>query len=442
MRRGSADVVIVGAGVAGLAAAADLERAGAEVVVLEARARAGGRIWTSPGRPPLERGAEFLPAQGEAARLLADAGASLEPVAEGHSRLVRGRLEPTDFEKVVERGVSAIEAAVESALPAEEDCTVAEALALAEVDPTIAAATRSYVEQYHAAPVDHVSARWLLAVEASGEGGGGGSQVRVLDGLDRLVHVLGGAVPPARIRTGHTVLDVTVDGARADGPVRVSVRDAEGDVAWAATAAVLALPVPILRKQLSRTTVIPEPQARALAGLGMGKVVKLAMRFRRPFWREAAGADGEEWDGISFLHSDGPFRTWWTSAAGSALVAWVGGPAALELLRSLRSPPDQRVDRLVRTATAQLGEMVGRSPERVGDEIEEIACHGWTDDPHAGGAYPYARPGAADAARVLAEPIADRLFVAGDAVAEEMGTVEGALRSGRDAARSVVGRLG
>ena len=57
------DVIIVGAGVAGLAAAERLGKAGLRVLVLEARARVGGRVWSLPGGAPeaaIELGAEFV----------------------------------------------------------------------------------------------------------------------------------------------------------------------------------------------------------------------------------------------------------------------------------------------------------------------------------------------------------------------------------------------
>src|ERR1700758_4687270 len=60
---GDQSVLVIGAGAAGLMAARELARGGAEVQVLEARNRLGGRIHTLPktqGRPPIELGAEFI----------------------------------------------------------------------------------------------------------------------------------------------------------------------------------------------------------------------------------------------------------------------------------------------------------------------------------------------------------------------------------------------
>jgi monoamine oxidase len=83
------DVIVIGAGAAGLAAASELARAGRRTLVVEARERVGGRIWSheEPGVPvPIELGAEFI--HGEApvtASLLASAGLSAMEMRSEHA---------------------------------------------------------------------------------------------------------------------------------------------------------------------------------------------------------------------------------------------------------------------------------------------------------------------------------------------------------------------
>ena len=67
------NVIVVGAGLAGLAAADRLRRAGAEVQVFEARDRVGGRVWSVPfGDATIERGAEFILPDNSEVRLTAE----------------------------------------------------------------------------------------------------------------------------------------------------------------------------------------------------------------------------------------------------------------------------------------------------------------------------------------------------------------------------------
>lgn len=423
MSERAVDVVVVGAGVAGLGAAQAVREAGADVVVLEARDRAGGRVATVAGLPPLELGAEFLPANGEAARTLEAAGAVLAPVAGGHGRMVEGRLESLELDGALETGLAALPKPGGSV----RDSSLSDALADAGVDRALAARVRSYVEQYHAAPSDEVSARWVAAVESTGEGGGGGEQVRALDGLDRLPALLLDAVGESSVRFGHGVTRVEVVGP----DVRVWARGPDGDGVWRARAAVVAVPLEQLRN--GRLTIDPLPEAHrvALAGLRMGRVVKLTLRFRRPFW----GGDLGAWGETAFLHADGPFPTVWTPAPllAPTLVAWAGGPAADALVRARDG-----LDGLVATAVSQLAGMFRVDAGRVRSELHKAAWHGWSADPWSGGGYPYARVGAAGAGARLATPIDDRVFITGDATAGEVGTVEGALAAGRRAARQVL----
>ncbi|MGC1729476.1 MAG: FAD-dependent oxidoreductase, partial [Steroidobacteraceae bacterium] len=97
-RASSFDVVVIGAGAAGLIASGELARAGASVLLLEARDRIGGRIWTrrEPGLAvPLELGAEFIHGHAAITRaLLAAAGAAVVDAADLHLAVHEGKLLP------------------------------------------------------------------------------------------------------------------------------------------------------------------------------------------------------------------------------------------------------------------------------------------------------------------------------------------------------------
>jgi len=94
------DVIVIGAGAAGLMAAAELIEAGRSVTVLEARDRIGGRIWTrrEPGvAVPIELGAEFIHGHAPITQSLLDrAGTAVIEAADSHFGLAHGKLEPRD----------------------------------------------------------------------------------------------------------------------------------------------------------------------------------------------------------------------------------------------------------------------------------------------------------------------------------------------------------
>ena len=102
-------VVVIGAGAAGLAAAAELARAGRSVLLLEARSRIGGRCWTRRMAGigiQVELGAEFL--HGEARithSLMRQAGIAAVKAVRVQRRLVEGRLRPINSFKEAQRAV-------------------------------------------------------------------------------------------------------------------------------------------------------------------------------------------------------------------------------------------------------------------------------------------------------------------------------------------------
>ena len=435
MKREAVEVVVVGAGAAGLAAADALVREGIDVVVLEARSRVGGRILTSAALPPLEHGAEFLPKHGAAAGLLAAAGGVFSPVPNRHARLEDGELAAVDFEGAMAAVGTALTSLGDSA--GSEDRSLEEVLERARsaaggrrISARDTTLVRRYVEQYHAAPVDAVSARWVADIEGTAEGAGGGEQLQCLDGLDRLPRLLAADLPSGALRLGTEVMSVTAAG----GGVRVVARDGAHhhlDARWA----IVTVPVTLLAAGVPRLEGLSEPVRAALGRLRQGRVVKLGLRFRHAFWRERlTGTRAAGGTPPKFLHADPPFPTWWTSADLDAptLVGWAGAGAADALAGLDR-------DALLDAAAGQLAAMFSIPRPEVRRLVEAVAFHDWCGDPWTRGAYTYALPGGAGAASAISAAPSGPILLAGEAVSSAMGTVDGALSSGWRAARRVLG---
>ena len=111
------------------------------------------------------------------------------------------------------------------------------------------------------------------------------------------------------------------------------------------------------------------------------------------------------------------------------LTAWAGGPKAARLAGSSK-------EALVSAALRTIGMVFGDQPRK---QLASVLVQDWQGDAYSRGGYSYVRVGGEGARECLAESIEDTLFFAGEATdAEEAGTVAGALRSGRRAAREVL----
>ncbi|HKD19684.1 MAG TPA: NAD(P)/FAD-dependent oxidoreductase [Thermoanaerobaculia bacterium] len=420
------DFVVIGGGVAGLAAADVLAESGASVLLLEARARLGGRVWTrrvSHWPVPIELGAEFvhgrMPAVMDVAR---EAGLPVARIPDVHLELRRGRLREMHdtwkrFEKLTRRMRSS-----------GTDRSISDFLAshrgLSHADRRLLA---SMVEGYEAAPLLRASEKALSTAGEADSRPAEREQLRVLSGYDGIVNALARRL---RRHGGHVRLRTEVRAIRWR-PGRVAVETASGRRVEARRA-IVTLPVGVLQaasgsRGAVRLDPFPDSTRRALCGIAMGQVVRLVFRFRESFWRERLGEN----DDASFFHGRGPFRTLWSAAPLDLpmLTAWAGGPAASRLLA-------EGAETVRREALQTIAEVFGAPRSRVRRLLVDVHAHDWSRDPFSRGAYSYQLVGGSGAPALLARPVARTLFFAGEATApDESGTVTGAIASGRRAAR-------
>jgi monoamine oxidase len=431
------DVVVVGAGVAGLAAARDLCAAGLRVRVLEARDRVGGRVYTlrdGTHPVPVELGAAFVDIPGEAWELMRAAGGAAYRSTGGFWRVHQGRAEPSGFDRVGE-----VMARLDP--PPEPDETFAALLhrAGAGLDPELRDLAIRYVEGFHAAPVDRVGVQWIAQAEEGEAGGGGDVRYQPLGGFDRVSDALRVDLDArGAIRRNTVVHRITWK----RGGAIVHARSAAGTELEPvrARAVVVTVPLGVLQAPPDAPGGLrfdPEPAETLAAArrLGIAHVVKITLRFRSFLWDALDGVRPD--DEVKFVQPGGPFQVWWTESPirTPAIVAWAGGSSAEHVLSSDVHP--------LETALDDLAGWLGMPRERVEAELESWHFHDWTADPLSRGAYSYVPAGALDAQRTLGRPVEGTLFFAGEAtVAGGMNsTVEGALRSGRRAAREVAGAL-
>jgi monoamine oxidase len=426
------DVIIVGAGVAGLAAARALSERGVRVEVLEARDRIGGRVFThrDPRAPaPIELGAEFVHGSAlEVMSIVRDAGLLAVDVCGERWERRNNRLIPSrDFWRRLESVMGRMSAS------RNPDRSFHEFLATAPGGRRLArdrALAREFVEGFHAADALRISER-ALAKGGSPHGDVNEQRIgRVLDGYD---HVAGwlSRKPFDSVRLRTVVRSIEWE------PGAVHLDTSKGS--FAARAAILTLPIGVLQARpgdMGAVRIHPAiaKHEDALSRVTTGPVTRVVLLFREEFWRKGKLAN------LTFLQgSDPDVPVWWTLAPLRApmLVAWAGGRrgAALALLSA-----DERLERVLSAAARAFG-IARRQLARL---LVDSWTHNWEDDPFARGAYSYPLVGGSKAGESLAKPVRGTLYFAGEATVEEeaSGTVHGAIRSGRRAATQLARHLG
>jgi monoamine oxidase len=432
------DVVIIGAGVSGLAAASQLRGSGRSVLLLEARDRVGGRAWTrhEPDlSAPIELGAEFIHGRvPETFELLREVGKAALDTSGAHWTLHDGRLQQRT-EDLFGNIQSALE---KSHVLDEPDVSFDTWLSRSErygLSAEARSMARSFVEGFDAADPTRVSAHFVAR-----EWGSGGMldspQFRPLGGYSSVLAALAGGLDREKIRV--QLQTVVRDVRWKRGSVEIEARSLDQPFRVTAARGIVTLPLGVLQAVNDspgavRFTPALDAKRTALTGLASGPVLKLSLRFRRAFWEEL---DGGKYQDASFFHSaETAFPTFWTTLPLRAplLTAWIGGPKAARL--SNATMPD-----IVHQALASLTAMFGNRPQSE-FELEAAYLHNWQTDPFARGAYSYVTAGGEDARRMLAASLENTLFFAGEATDTEgeAATVAGALQSGARVAREVIG---
>lgn len=431
------DVLIIGAGAAGLAAAAELHDAGVSVLVLEARARVGGRVHTlypDGLGVPVELGAEFVHDLTDELRALIDgAGIELVEIGGTHWRADQGVLTCDDalFDRVGD-------VIARVALRVPPDGSFGAVLDDVDgVDERDRLRARQYVEGYHAADAWRASAQAIVEAEDGGEEPGpAGRQYRLAGGYAVLMEALAARLPPGGVALDARVVRISW----REGSVHVVSRSSDGRVREdTAHAAIITLPVGVLfsdgaSRHLVELDPLPADLGAARGAIAMGSALRVALAFREPFWRTLRDGAGRTADDVAFFHTASEhLPVWWTQHPRPAalLIGWAGGPRA----RRLAAAGD---DALQDVALHELSLHLGVARARLDQLHTGFWRSAWDADPFACGAYSYVLAGGMKESGLLAAPVAGTLYFAGEASADggARGTVPGAIASGRSAARA------
>ncbi|HEX6803319.1 MAG TPA: FAD-dependent oxidoreductase [Terriglobales bacterium] len=440
-------VVIIGAGISGLAAAAKLGAAGVPVLLLEARDRIGGRIFTrnEPGcEAPIELGAEFIHGiPPEIWQPLQDSGKQIVEV-QGQSWCVSDRqLEPCKF-------FSQIDSILDKMDDSGPDESFLHFLNRRfpnpQGDPKREEARKralSYVSGFNAADPDRVGVHWLVQGMRAEEQIEGHRAFRIKNGYDALLEIFRGRLQRHQVEIKTNCLVESIHWKA--GSAEVAFRQQNTSSKLTTSHLLVTIPLSLLKARppqpgaIAFTPPLPPDKTQALEKLEMGEVIRIVLRFRQRFWEHiSVRANGGEKTlaEMSFLFSDNQWLpTWWTTMPVKAplITGWAPFRSA-EKLSNRESP--FLVDRSLQT----LSELLGVKFEELQNWLEGAYVHDWQADPFSCGAYSYGKVGCHGAQAALAAPMQHTLFFAGEATdtSGSNGTVHGAIASGYRAADQVV----
>ncbi len=416
------DVLIVGAGAAGLMAARELSKNGKKVVILEARDRIGGRIYPLPEEEfgyPAQGGAEFIHGDAPVTKALAkECGLTLTNPTEWWS--VRNG-EPMKIERI-----SAHDPLLEEKLKAlKEDIPVAEFLRKnfpAKQYEALWDFVCRWTEGYDAADIERAST-FGLREEMLNEGSW--LQTNIKEGYGPMLFFLKQEIDAhgVEVLLHKEVGEIDTAG---DG-VRVSCKD--GGV-YSAQHTIVTVPLPLMQ-EIRFTPDIPSKHA-AIEKMGYGSVIKMLLRFKTKWW---AGAREAIFERMFFMLSSEAVPTWWTQypEPRNVLTGWLPGPKAKETA----AYSDEQILEL---ALQSLSNIFNITVGELRDQLVNYKVINWPNDPYARGAYSYYTPWSDEAIAELRKPVDNKVYFAGEALysGEETSTVEGALASGAETAKRVL----
>ncbi|KAK1609421.1 hypothetical protein QYE76_033094 [Lolium multiflorum] len=434
----AASVLVIGAGLAGLAAARQLLRFGLRVLVLEGRARPGGRVYTArlgDGQAAVELGGSVITGihanpLGVLARQL---GIPLHKVRDRcplyypDGRTVGTRLDRVIdlvFNTLLDHATKLREALKEAA----EGISLGEGIErLRRLYSVAKTEEEREVLDWHLANLEFSNAGCLSELslahwDQDDQFEMGGDHCFLAGGNSRLVHALCDGVPVLYEKTVKRI-EHGVDG------VSVTV---EGGQVFQADMALCTVPLGVLKSgSIQFEPELPQRKLGAIQRLGFGLLNKVAMVFPSVFW-------DEDIDTFGCLNKDSSkrgefflFYSYHTVSGGPVLIALVAGEAALDF---------EKVDPVVtlHRVLAILRGIYGPKGVTVPDPIQS-ACTRWGSDPFCCGSYSHIRVGSSGTDYdILAESVSDdHLFFAGEATNRAYpATMHGALLSGlREAAR-------
>ena len=422
-RSGKGDsIIIVGGGVAGLAAAFRLLKAGFTVTLLEASDRLGGRIFTVYDPAflyPVEKGDEFVHGSLPLTiQLLEEAGIEYQPVEGDMIRVVNDEWKTQDDFTVGWKEL------MERMNEIREDMTVAGFLEKNFSDEKYEALRRSvlrFAEGFDLADPSKASVL-SLREEWMGEQE---EQFRIPGGCSQLINYLEQQClkSGARIYKSSAVTEIKWQ----ENDVTVVTANKKK---YTGNKVIITVSLGMLKNIPPLVSFQPaiDDYLKAAKTIGFGSVVKILLQFEERFWEKKK-------TNIGFLFTDEVIPTWWTQLPSSfpLLTGWAGGPQAWPL-------ENKDDNAILEMALQSLSNVFKKTVAELKELLTASLVANWNQDSFAKGGYSYSMVGSTQAQKLFATPVNDTIFFAGEAFYDgpSPGTVEAALVSSKNAVEKIL----
>ena len=426
MQQNFFDVIVIGAGAAGLMAAWELVQTGKRTAVVEARDYVGGRIHTIQDDKfelPVELGAEFVHGDLELTKMLLQK-ANVETYD------VKGEIWQNEDASLDEQSdfIEDYSALNKKFKEVKEDISVAEFFEKhlhGKEFEELRFSLKNYVEGYYAADTNKASTFSL--------------KEELTNSSDKQYRVEGGYIK---------LIDHLYQQCKQKG-VEFFLFQPVKDIQWKKdevnvvtqernfTSRKVLVTVPIGVLQSEKIHFYPAVPSKIVASkkLGFGPVIKTLLQFDESFWKNKEFTKGKDLDKLSFIFSEAIIPTWWTyhPKQVAMLTGWSGGPHADEIKNFSEKE-------ILEKALESLSEIFTVEVSQLQEKLTGWHVANWVNDPYSCGGYSYEVVNGSAIKQTIKKPIEQTIYFAGEGLYDgpEIGSVEGALRNGREMAHQMI----